>query len=60
MGSVVKYWRSLREAHSELIGWENKWIKWYYPYSGGILLVRYLWVMLVGHLIFSLLRSLVV
>lgn len=30
---IRKHWISLREAHSELMGWQDKWYKWYYPYS---------------------------
>lgn len=60
MGQVVKHWRSLKEARSELVGWENKWFKWYRPYSGCIMIARYTVIMLIGNLIFLLLKALLV
>lgn len=33
MNRLLKHWRSLKEAREELLGWQNKWYDWYYPYS---------------------------
>jgi hypothetical protein len=44
---IRKHWISLRRAHAEQVGWNNKWFKWYYPYSKWLSIVKGLVIALV-------------